>query len=94
MATQQITVDDSLTGARVIVRRDITAIRPTREHTGHHVWEGVITDAVTRDAVTGELAGLCVQTAREHTWIALGTWDDGCGRRWATAAEFPVVQQV
>jgi hypothetical protein len=88
MSRQQITVDDSLTGARVIVRRDITAMRPTREYTGGRNWEGVVTDA-TRDAQTGELAALCVQTAKEHTWIAVGTWDDGCGRRWATTAEFP-----
>jgi hypothetical protein len=85
MTRRAITIDDSLRGQQVTVRRDITATRPTREHTGHHVWTGVITEA-TRDAATGELAALEVRTPDEWTWLALGTWDTGA-RHWSTVAE-------
>lgn len=88
-----VTIDESICGKRVRVRRDVTALRPTREWTGHLVWEGPVTDAATRDAVTGELRGVCVLDAREHTWLALGTWDDTIRdgqpcRRWVTTLEF------
>ena len=86
------TVAPVMVGQRVRVRREVTALRPTREWTGSLVWEGTVTDVGVRDAASGELRGLCVLTAREHTWIALGVREDtmrdgkAC-RRWVTVLE-------
>jgi hypothetical protein len=86
-ARQSVSIDESVRGKRVRVTREVTALRPTQEWTGCHIWEGTITDAGTRDAVTGDLRGVCVLTAQEHTWIALGEWQDS-RRRWVTGIEF------
>jgi hypothetical protein len=87
----QVTIDDTMRGKLARITREVTALRPTREWTGTIAWEGRITDA-SRDAVTGELRGICLMTAREHTWLALGTWDDTMRdgqmtRHWTTAIE-------
>jgi hypothetical protein len=87
-ARRNVTIDESVRGKRVRVTREVTALRPTQEWTGRRVWEGTITDAGTRDAVTGDLTGVCVQNAQEHTWIALGDWQDSTRRRWVTGIEF------
>ena len=78
----------ALIGKRVIVRRDVTAVRPTREWTGHRVWEGTVTDANTAPVhqYSAPTAGVSVLTSREHTWLAIGDWTDG-PRRWVTTLE-------
>lgn len=88
-----VTIDESVRGRQVRVRREVTALRPVREWTGNCLWEGTVTDAGVRNAVTGQLTGVCVLTAREHTWLALGTWEDTMRdgqpcRRWVTVLEF------
>lgn len=62
-----ITLDSGLIGAHVRVTRVVTALQPTREWTGTCVWAGQVTDRATRDAVTGDLTGVCVRTPDEHT---------------------------
>lgn len=81
------TLDGSVIGKRVRVIRTVTAKRPTREWTGVRVWEGIITDHALMDVSTGELAGVCVKTDSEHTWLALGIQPD-LNRSWVTEIEF------
>jgi hypothetical protein len=82
-----VTVDEDVRGRRVRVTREVTALRATREWTGCRTWEGTVTDAGVRDAAGGGLRGVCIMTAREHTWLALGEWQDS-HRRWVTRIEF------
>ncbi len=79
---------EALMGKRVIVRRDVTAVKPTREWTGHCVWEGIVTNGNTAPIpYAGSLqAGVCVLTSREHTWLSIGDYVDGA-RRWVTTLE-------
>lgn len=69
--TSAVTIDATLPGRQARVTREVTALRPTREWTGTRVWEGKITEA-TRDAESGELRAVCLMTADQHTWLALG----------------------
>ena len=80
---------EALMGKRVIVRREVTAVKPTREWTGHAVWEGLVTQAHDRPVHLNSgcpTVGLSVLTATEHTWLSVGEWTDG-PRRWVTTVE-------
>ena len=87
MTGRPVTIDETVRGRWARVRREVTALRPTREWTGVAIWEGTVTDAGVRDAATGDLQGVCVLTEREHTWLGLGEWADS-HRRWVTEIEF------
>jgi hypothetical protein len=88
---REIKCDESYQRRRAIVRRHVTAWKATREQSrlGYWTWEGVITDHAVVDAATGEVRGVCILTARDHTWLDVRTYDDPCGLRVSTTIEFP-----
>jgi hypothetical protein len=80
------TASEDIRGRRVRVTREVTAKRSTREWTGCRIWEGTVTDGSLSPTSAGT-RGVCVLTRDEHTWLALGTWEDKA-RRWVTVLEF------
>jgi hypothetical protein len=87
MTGRRVVIDETVRGRWARVTREVTAIKPTSEWTGVRIWEGTVTDSGVRDAVTGDLTGVCVLTEREHTWLGLGEWSDS-HRAWSTGIEF------